>query len=320
MTMPTSTQPDKAKQTVIIVTGMNGAGKSTALKIFEDMGYEAVDNLPLSLLLRLLRTGIGQPGLEENRPIALCVDSRTRAFKAHDFMAQVRDLSSRSDIDISVLFFDCSDETLTRRYSETRRRHPHAADRPVLDGIHREREIMEPVKSGADFVYDTTGQTVHDLKRRLMTRYAFAESSGLAITVMSFGFSRGVPRDADLVFDVRFLRNPNYDPNLKSETGQREDVAAYIASDPNFSPFFSRLSDMVTFLLPLYQAEGKSYVTIACGCTGGRHRSVFTVEMLGRVLEEQGWRANIAHRDLAPGDIAVKKSDETDKNKERTVP
>lgn len=315
--MPTPVHPARAKQKVVIVTGMNGAGKSTALKVFEDMGYEAVDNLPLSLLLRLLKTGIEQSGQEENRPIALCVDSRTRAFKAHDFMAQVRDLASRRDIEISVLFFDCSDETLTRRYSETRRRHPHALDRPVLDGIHREREIMEPVKSGADFVYDTTGQTVHDLKRRLITRYALTESSGLAITVMSFGFSRGVPRDADLVFDVRFLRNPNYDPDLKGQTGQQESVASYVAADPNFSPFFNRLSDMVTFLLPLYQNEGKSYVTIACGCTGGRHRSVFVAEMLGKVLGHKGWRANIAHRDLVTGDQDVKKSNES---KERTAP
>lgn len=309
--------PDRPKQKVVIVTGMNGAGKSTALNIFEDLGYEAVDNLPLSLLTRLLKTGTDQTSQHESRPIAICVDSRTRAFKASEFMTQVRDLANRRDLDISVLYFDCSDETLTRRYSETRRRHPHAMDRPVLDGIMREREIMAAVKSGADFVYDTTGQTIHDLKRRLMTRYALHEASGLAITVMSFGFSRGVPRDADLVFDVRFLRNPNYEPALKPLTGRDESVAAYVADDQNFTSFFNRLLDMTTFLLPLYQAEGKSYVTIACGCTGGRHRSVFVADLLGKALEDKGWHTNIAHRDT-PFDHMHTENKNTDKG--RTAP
>lgn len=288
-------RPD-APQRVIVVTGMNGAGKTTALKAFEDMGYEAVDNMPLSLVMRLLDTG-GADG-EEPRPLAIGVDLRTRDFRAERFLAQFEALHRRPDLDLHLLFLDCDDATLLQRFSETRRRHPAAPDRPVQDGIVREREVLAPLRQRADFVFDTTGQTVHDLKRRLTGRYRIADYETLAITVMSFGFARGVPRDADLVFDVRFLRNPNFVPELKPLTGRDERVADHVAADPNFAGFFDRLEDMVLYLLPLYKAEGKSYLTVACGCTGGRHRSVFTAELLGRVLARHGHRANILHRDI----------------------
>ncbi|WP_281300620.1 MULTISPECIES: RNase adapter RapZ [unclassified Iodidimonas] len=290
-------------QKIIIVTGMNGAGKSTALKIFEDLGYEAVDNLPLSLLTRLLKTGHENEKMDAQRPIAVGVDSRTRAFMAPEFLHQVASLVNRPDFSVSLLFFDCDDDVLVQRYSETRRRHPLAHDRPVKDGIVREREIMAPVKARADFIYDTANQTVHDLKRRLTTRYSLEKTPALLVNVMSFGFSRGLPRDSDLVFDVRFLRNPNYEPALKNLTGREQAVADYIARDKSFDPFFTSLSDMVSFLLPLYRDEGKSYVTIACGCTGGRHRSVFVAQKLGRVLEDDGYQVNIIHRDATYGPV-----------------
>ncbi len=283
-------------QRVLIVTGMSGAGKTTALKAFEDMGYEAVDNLPLSLLGRLLRTGDSAD--EIARPIAIGVDSRTRAFDPKRFLEQFGALRRRRDLDVTLLFFDCDDPSLLQRFSATRRRHPLAPDRPVQDGISREREIMARVKAAADFVFDTTGQSGLDLKRRLTARYSLARRDSLLLTIMSFGFSRGVPRDADLVFDVRFLRNPNYVPALKARTGKDEEVALYITEDANFAPFFDRLKDFVFFLLPLYREEGKSYLTIACGCTGGRHRSVFVAELLGRVLEDRDYHANIVHRDI----------------------
>ena len=286
----------RSDQRVLIVTGMSGAGKTTALKAFEDMGYEAVDNLPLSLLGRLLRTGESAEAIA--RPIAIGVDSRTRAFDPDRFLEQLATLRRHHDLDITLLFFDCDDQSLVQRFSATRRRHPLAPDRPVQDGISREREIMGRVRAAADFVFDTTGQSGLDLKRRLTARYGLERRESLLLTIMSFGFSRGVPRDADLVFDVRFLRNPNYVPQLKERTGKDEEVALYIAEDVNFAPFFDRLKDLVFFLLPLYREEGKSYLTIACGCTGGKHRSVFVAELLGRVLEDRQYHANIVHRDI----------------------
>jgi len=291
--------PDRSPvQRIVVVTGMNGAGKTTALKAFEDLGYEAVDNLPLSLLERLVHTEDDRAAIRPDRPLAIGVDSRTRAFSADSFLAQVLSLRGRAGFDVTLLFFDCSDEDLAQRFSETRRRHPLAIDRPVADGIAREREIMAPIRARADEMFDTSGQTVHDLKRWITTRFALATEDSLALTVMSFGFGRGLPRDADLVFDVRFLRNPNYVPELKAESGKSEAVAAYVAGDEQFGRFFERLKDLVTFLLPLYEREGKSYLTVAVGCTGGRHRSVFIAELLGRVLAEAGYPASIRHRDI----------------------
>jgi len=289
-------------QRILIVTGMNGAGKTTALKSLEDLGFEAVDNLPLSLLERLVRTEDRRPGRSLYRPLAIGVDSRTRAFSPASFLDQLDFLRRRSDFDVRLLYFDCSDAVLAQRFSETRRRHPLALDRPVADGIAREREIMAPVKLRADEMVDTTDLTVHDLKRALAECYALPETGRLALTIMSFGYGRGLPRDADLVFDARFLRNPNYVAELKPLTGQQADVASYVAADENFSEFFDRLHGLVSFLLPLYESEGKSYLKIAIGCTGGRHRSVFMAERLGAVLEEAGYHATIRHRELGPDD------------------
>ena len=288
------------RQRILVVTGMNGAGKTTALKSLEDLGFEAVDNLPLSLLERLVRTEDRRPGTSLHRPLAIGVDSRTRAFSPASFLEQLDSLRQHPEFDVRLLFFDCSDEILAQRFSETRRRHPLALDRPMADGIVREREIMAPVKLRADEVMDTSDLTVHDLKRALAECYALLETGGLALTIMSFGYGRGLPRDADLVFDARFLRNPHYESKLKAQTGQQADVAAYIIADPNFSEFFDRLHGLVAFLLPLYESEGKSYLKIALGCTGGRHRSVFVAESLGRVLEDAGYRATIRHRELGP--------------------
>jgi len=293
---------DKARQRILIVTGMNGAGKTTALKAFEDLGFEAVDNLPLSLLERLVGTEDPCSASALDRPLAIGVDSRTRAFSPSSFLAQFKSLSREPRFDVKLLFFDCNDSALAQRFSETRRRHPLALDRPVADGIAREREIMAAVKVSADDVMDTSDLTVHDLKRALGERFALGEEGRLSLTVMSFGYGRGLPRDADLIFDARFLRNPNYVAELKERTGQQEEVATYVAADESFSPFFERLRDLVAFLLPRYQREGKSYLTIAIGCTGGRHRSVFVAELLGRVLEETGYRATIRHRELGAVD------------------
>ncbi len=299
----TATGSPPARQRAVFVTGMSGAGKSTALKVFEDLGYEVVDNLPLSLVERLFPDPVAdmRPDDAESdgrpRPLAIGVDLRTRGFNAERFLRLVGRLRRRADLEIVLLFFDASDDTLVRRFSESRRPHPVAQERPLVDGIARERESLAPLLRAADFVYDTSGQTVHDLRRRLGLRYHVGED-GLQVTVLSFAFARGVPRDADLVFDVRFLRNPHYDPALRPLSGREEAVARHIEEDPGYAAFMDRLTDLLDFLLPRYEEEGKSYLTIACGCTGGRHRSVHVAERLHRHLARAGFRVSILHRDV----------------------
>ncbi|MEX0695383.1 MAG: RNase adapter RapZ [Rhodospirillales bacterium] len=287
------------KSRVLLVSGVSGAGKSSALKLLEDIGYEAVDNMPLSLIGRLF------PGLDggeitapENQPLAIGVDIRTRDFDAGRLLALIDQLAAASGIEISLLFVDCDDDVLGRRFEETRRRHPLAQDRPVIDGIRRERRAMEPLRARADYVIDTTDFALGDLKAQLEHSFGLATDPGLAIFVTSFSFKRGLPRDADLVFDVRFFKNPHYDNALRTMTGKDRKVQDFIAADPAFADFFAHLTGMIGPLLPRYQAEGKSYLTIAFGCTGGRHRSVFIAERFHAWLKENGWRAQIRHRDL----------------------
>lgn len=284
---------------VLLVTGVSGAGKSSALKLLEDLGYEAVDNMPLSLVSRLILGVDGgdvpPPGAN---PLAIGIDIRTRDFDTTRLLAFLEQLGDSPRINAEVLFIDCDDDILGRRYEETRRRHPLAADRPVIDGIHHERRVMEPVRARADTVIDTTEYALGDLKAKLDQSYGLESDPGLAIFVTSFSYKRGLPRDADLVFDVRFFQNPHYDEVLRPKTGQDPDVQAYVAKDPAFEGFTTHLKGMLGPLLPRYLAEGKSYLTIAFGCTGGRHRSVFMTEYFGAWLEENEWRAQIRHRDL----------------------
>ncbi len=282
------------KAPITLVTGVSGAGKSSALKVLEDMGYEAVDNMPLSLIARLIGSGADR----DPHPLAIGIDIRTRDFEAATFIALLDQLHADEGLSVSLLFMDCEDDVLQRRYKETRRRHPLSTDRPVADGIVRERRIMEPIRARADTVIDTSDFALADLKTRLGAAFGLDEDPGLAIFVMSFSFKRGLPRDADLVFDVRFLRNPYYDLELRPLTGQNEDVQGYIRQDDAFPGFFEHLTAMTGPLLPRYRDEGKSYLTIAFGCTGGRHRSVFLTEHYASWLEENGWSAKIRHRDL----------------------
>ena len=283
------------KRKVVIVTGMSGAGKSTGLDALEDMGYEAIDNLPLPYLKRLLSTDESEHS--DDIPLAICIDARSRSTPSTHFSAMLDDLYKRDDIDLNVIFFDCDDSTLINRFSETRRPHPIAPDRPVPDGIAREREKMSPIRGKATSIMDTSNLTSAETRRRLVEAFSLGEDTGLVITTMSFGYSKGVPRDADLVFDVRFLRNPHYDPELKPLTGRDPKVAAFVAEDENFDKFISELSNLVTFLIPLYVAEGKTHLTIAFGCTGGRHRSVMMAELMGTNLGKLARRLNIVHRD-----------------------
>jgi RNase adapter protein RapZ len=286
------------KQTVVLVTGMSGAGRSTALKVLEDLGYEAVDNLPLSLLGSLVQPRTGRSAV---RPLAIGVDIRTRDFSVDPFIAELDRLIGHDELAVRVLFLDCDDEILQRRYTETRRRHPLALDRPVPDGIRLERRLLARLRERADAVIDTSNKTLWDLKEQVSERFGFEDTSGLTINVTSFSYRQGLPREADLVFDARFLTNPHYVDALRPLTGEDVEVGAYVAADSDFPAFMNSLTGMMAILLPRYEAEGKSYLTIAVGCTGGRHRSVYVARRLVEWLENQGRPVHIHHRDMASG-------------------
>lgn len=285
---------------VVIVTGMSGAGRSTALKALEDLGYEAVDNLPLSLLSSLLTPGTGG-----GRPLAIGVDARTRDFGAAPFLEELDGLIRMEAFRVRLLFLDCDSEVLQRRFSETRRRHPVTPDRRVTDGIAHERALLAPLRDRADEVIDTTDMTIGELKRLLDSNHALERAPGLAVFVTSFAYRHGLPHEADLVFDVRFLQNPHYVDELRPQSGLDRPVGDFIEQDPDLEEYFRHLTQLLEPLLPRFDAEGKSYLTIAVGCTGGKHRSVYTAERLGAWLAEKGERVSVNHRDLKQ-DGAVK--------------
>ena len=278
---------------VLVVSGMSGAGKSTALKALEDMGYEAVDNLPLALFDRLL-----DPAEPADRPVAFGIDSRTRGFDGEAIAARLQALKADGR-DIRLVFLDCAGGELTRRFSETRRRHPLALDRPAVDGIAAERELLAPLRRWADTVIDTTDYRAADLRIAVEDRFGGDAGRPLTLTILSFGFARGLPRDADLVFDMRFLANPHWDLALRPLTGDDDAVAAYVAADPAFTPAFERILDLLLTLLPGYGREGKAYLTVAFGCTGGRHRSVFVARTIAARLAAAGYAPHLIHRDKA---------------------
>jgi len=276
---------------LLVVTGMSGAGRSTALKVLEDLGYEAVDNLPLSLLPNLLAA-------PAPAPLAIGVDVRTRDFGVSALLAALDRLIAQHALALQIVFLDCEDDRLVRRYTETRRRHPLAGDRPVTDGIALERQRVSPLRDRADLVIDTTVLSPGDLKRLLYGHFALNTQSRITIFITSFSYRHGLPRDADLVVDVRFLRNPHYVAALRPLTGHDGEVGRFIEADPDFAPFFERLCQWLAPLLPRYEREGKSYLTIAFGCTGGRHRSVYLAERLSAWLREDGRTVAVGHRDL----------------------
>jgi UPF0042 nucleotide-binding protein len=304
---PAAAPLDGRRAPVVLVTGMAGAGRSLALKLFEDLGYEAVDNLPISMLRMLIRTSVadraaarpaagGAPAL--NRPLALGIDTRTRGFSVEHLLAEAAALKARDDCESCLLFLDCDDEVLIRRFKETRRRHPLAADRPVSDGIQVERAMLAPLRAAADLAIDTSSLQPAELRTLLVGRFGRDRSPGLTVTVISFSYKLGIPREADLVFDVRFLKNPYYDPELRMFDGRDPRVAAYVETDADFARFWTNLTRLLEPLLPRFLAEGKSYLTLAVGCTGGKHRSVFLAERLADWLKGRGFNAGIAHRDV----------------------
>lgn len=283
---------------ILLVTGLSGAGMSTALNTLEDLSWEVVDNLPLPLLDRLLSASPSAGSSSGARPLALGIGARTRAFdpeRAIELVAQLRHVGHP----IELLFLDCASEELERRYDETRRRHPLALDRPAHDGIARERELLEPLRRAADRLIDSTHLKANALAGRIRQAFTREGVSETTLTVQSFGYSRGLPGDADLVFDMRFLRNPHWDPVLRPGTGLDPDVVAYIAADPAYEEAVTQIEALLLLLVPRYQAEGKSYVSIAVGCTGGKHRSVHVADRIARRLREAGFSPTVFHRDLA---------------------
>lgn len=285
---------------VLVVTGLSGAGKSSTLKTLEDLGYEAVDNLPLSLLPNLIVATRSGQDVHNLKALAIGVDMRTRAFQRDTFVATMNELRGREDLDVSLVFLDCSDEVLHHRFTATRRRHPLANDRPVVDGIRREREIMAGLRAQADYMLDTTDLKINDLRQLLNGYFALDAAGRMLISLVSFSYLLGLPREADLVFDVRFLRNPHYIDGLRAGTGQEAAIADYIRDDPAYQPFLDTAGGLILSLLPQYQREGKSYLTIAFGCTGGRHRSVFVAEEIAGLIRSGGFEVSFQHRDLAP--------------------
>lgn len=281
----------------MIVTGLSGAGKTTALGALADGGYEIVDGVPLSLLGRLLRPDHGEAAVAPH-PLAIGVDVRTRDFSVEDLLRFIDERNAEASVNLRLVFLFCDEEDLQRRYTVTRRRHPLAATAPVSEGIARERQILAPLRERADNAIDTTGLSPSELKAILDGQFGLSVRGGLVLQVVSFSYRSGLPREADLVFDVRFLANPHYDPELKPLTGLDEAVGHHIAADRMFKPFFDSLTRLLDPLLPRYSAEGKCYLTIAVGCTGGRHRSVFVAEELAQHLRALGGNVEVYHRDL----------------------
>ena len=291
-----SESPDQ-RQRVLLVTGLLGAGKSTVLKVLEDLGWETIDNFPVRMLGQL----IGKPGeaIEGLRaPLAIGFDSRTRGFNPIEVIDRVKRLSGRDDLDVSTLFLDCAGAELERRYNETRRRHPLAVDMPVTSGIAAERELLEPLRRWADMVVVTTDLSANDLQQLVRERFAPVSENELTVSISSFGFARGMPPVADLVFDMRFLDNPHWVAELRPQTGRDQPVADHIRKDPAFQPAYDKILDLLLLLLPRYEAQGKAYVHIAFGCTGGRHRSVFMAEQMAQALRAAGFSPTLLHRNL----------------------
>ncbi|HOD52049.1 MAG TPA: RNase adapter RapZ [Candidatus Hydrogenedentes bacterium] len=282
----------------VLVTGLSGAGLSLALRFLEDVGYYCVDNLPASLLPTFAELVQGSTE-STRRKVAVCLDARAGEglSRLPGYVQEIEEMG----IPVETLFLDSTDEVLIHRYSETRRRHPCSPAGSVEEGIQRERELMAPMRSRADLVIDTSSTSVAELRERIASMFVGPrEARGLVITVMSFGFKKGVPPEADLVFDVRFLPNPHYDPELGPKTGCEPDVHDFVLANPDGREFLDRLKGLLKFLIPRYAAEPKSYLTIGVGCTGGQHRSVAVAHAILVMLREMNYDARLRHREL-PG-------------------
>jgi len=282
----------EGERRLVLVTGPSGAGRTTAIRALEDMGYEAIDNLPLSLLPRLL---VGQA---PDRPLALGIDARNRDFSTFGMIEAIDAIAGADRDAVQVLYIDCSTDVLLRRFSETRRRHPLAPAEGPAEGIRREQDLLGPIRARADVLIDTSAMAPRDLGADLARWFAPEGKTRLAVTVQSFSYKRGLPRGLDMVIDCRFLRNPYWEEALRHRDGRDAEVAAYVAADPRFAEFCDRIGGLAGLLLPAYEAEGKAYLSVGFGCTGGQHRSVAVTETLAKTLAQHGWPVSIRHREL----------------------
>ncbi len=290
---------------IVLVTGLSGAGKASTLRVLEDLGYEAVDNPPLRLMEEMVLRG--------ERPAAICVDTRSRGFDPDEVLAVVARLRRNPALRVELVFVQADEASLLRRFTETRRRHPLAPTSRVSDGVSAEIFLMAVLRDGADLVLDTTDLALPMLRRLIEQRFSgnAAADVGMTVSLMSFAYPAGLPREAELVFDARFLRNPHYDPMLRPRTGLDPEVAAYVEADPYFVPFVNKVTELLALLLPRFVQEGKKYASVAIGCTGGRHRSVHIVQLLAERLRQmqpqddsQGlWRVVVTHRELMRGQV-----------------
>jgi RNase adapter protein RapZ len=277
---------------LVLITGPSGAGRSTAIHALEDLGFEVIDNLPLSLVPRL----IDGPAL--GRPIALGLDVRNRDFNSTALIELIDTLTRDPRVSLELIYLDCAQDELIRRYSQTRRRHPLAPMETPTEGIAREIDLLAPIRVRADHLIDTSEMSPHDLKAEIGTWFHIGEAASMAVSVQSFSYKRGLPRGLDMVFDCRFLSNPYWQADLRDQDGRSDAVAAFIENDPRFTAFFEKLRDLILLVLPAHLVEGRAHLSIGLGCTGGQHRSVAVAEKLAKVLAEAGWPVSKRHREL----------------------
>ncbi len=285
---------------LVLVTGPSGAGRSTAIHVLEDLGFEAIDNLPMGLLSPLLEGPVPQS------PMALGIDARNRDFSTIGFLELIAKLGRTESLDLTTLYLDCSDEVLLRRFSETRRRHPMASDASPETGILQEKELLQPIREIADTLIDSSALNVHQLRQEVERWFAPKDGRHLAVSIESFSYKRGLPRGLDMVFDCRFLANPYWEPDLRAADGRNPDVADYVREDANFAPFFERVVDLLKTLLPSFRAEGKAHLSVAFGCTGGQHRSVAIAEAVAKALADGGQQVSIRHREMERRSLNVR--------------
>ena len=288
---------EKKKIKLILVSGPAGAGRTTAIRSLEDIGFEAIDNLPLDLVKSVLKPK------KASSKIAIGLDTRGRDFSVEGLLDLLNSLSGLEHVDFELLYLSCTMEVLLRRYSETRRRHPLADGKTPHAAIEQELILLEPIRNKADIFIETSELSPHDLKARIKKLFLNSEANLLSISLKSFSYKRGLPRGADTTLDCRFLKNPHWQEELRDKTGLEPAVSEFVASDPKFSEFIERVTKLLLFLLPSFKEEGKSSVEIGFGCTGGVHRSVAVTETVAKKLADSGWNVSIKHREIERLDL-----------------